>query len=155
MKTWTFALLAAASLVIGLVAFSSCQSSGAVPDAEPLPGDANFQGVWYSPQFERMFLRQDGDEVTGLFTYERGGRIEGTADGNVLTFEWTDAGSKETATRQMSGRGYFQLVQSEEKLELTGKWGYDESRTDGGPWEAEYIRELEDGDPETLEDLGN
>jgi hypothetical protein len=144
-------------LVVALVTLMStgCSGSNVVPKSQPLPGDSNFQGVWYSPQFERMFLTQEGDEVTGVYTYENGGRIEGTADGNVLTFNWKDAGNKQTATKQMSGKGYFQLVKTEQGLELTGQWGYDEQRDDGGPWEAEYIRELEPDDPTTLDELDN
>ena len=145
---------AAAAIALAFVfAIGGCVSSGSVPAGEPLPADQSFEGVWYSPQFDQMYLQQDGDEVTGVYTYEMGGKLEGTADGNVLRFEWKDAGDKQTATRSLSGRGYFQLVETENGYRLKGQWGYDESRSDGGPWNADFIRDIDASDPTTLDEL--
>jgi hypothetical protein len=150
-SNWSYlvALVAAVGLVM-----VSCKSGGeAVPDPQPLPSERDFTGVWYSKQFEHMHLKQRGDRVVGIFTYETGGRIEGTADGNVLTFQWTEPGDRQAAVRSQSGQGYFQLVKEGDKFMLEGEWGYGENRTGGGPWTAEYIRELEPEDPMTLEEL--
>ncbi|QDG53277.1 hypothetical protein FIV42_21780 [Persicimonas caeni] len=135
---------------VGLVA---CAGQQKVPKAQPMPAGKNFTGVWYSPQFEHMHLRQTGDKVSGIFTYEEGGTIEGEVDGNLLVFKWIEPGSKEKAKRTMKGRGYLQLVQDGEMTKLKGEWGYNEQATGGGPWTAEWVRELEPEDPLTLEDL--
>lgn len=124
-----------------------------IPDAQPRPSGVDFQAVWYSPQFEHMYLRQSGERITGIYTYESGGTLEGTVSGNLCKFTWTDPGSKDTATRTMQGRGYFQLVKEDGKLKLKGEWGYEKKRAGAGPWNAEYVRELESGDPVKLEDL--
>lgn len=132
---------------------AGCSSSQKVPDPGPKPSGADFQGFWYSPQFEQMYLRQSGSKVTGVYSYEDGGRLEGEVDGNLLVFEWTDPGSKKHAEKTMSGRGYFRLVREDETLKLKGEWGYDQEVTGAGPWEADYRRELESGDPSTIEQL--
>ena len=95
-------LIVAALFAIG-TGLAGCAASGDVPDPTPMPEDASFEGVWYSPQFEHMYLRQEGDSVRGVYAYKSGGRLEGTVNGNVLVFEWDDPGSKQKATRSMSG----------------------------------------------------
>lgn len=131
----------------------SSQQSSEVPDPGPMPKGASFQGVWFSQEFEHMYLRQSGSEVRGLYAYRTGGRLTGTVDGNLLKFDWVDPGSKQKAQKTMSGRGYLELVTENDKKKLVGEWGYDENYTGGGPWRAEFIREIEAGDPTKIEDL--
>ena len=100
-----------------------------------------------------MYLRQSGDKVTGVYAYKSGGRIEGTVDGNLMTFKWVDPGSKEKAQREMRGRGYFKLVREKKELKLKGEWGYEKDYSGAGPWNAEFIRELESGDPMQIQEL--
>jgi len=108
--------------LIGLLFGAGCGNKGqTIPDPGPLPSGADFAGVWYSPQFEHMYLRQTGNKVEGVYTYESGGTLEGTVDGNLLKFSWTDPGSKETATRTMKGRGYFRMVKEDDVLKLKGE----------------------------------
>lgn len=147
----------AALLVVGLFAASAgCADKGqTIPSSQPLSAQLQFEGVWYSPQFEHMFLRRQGDKVVGVYAYENGGRLEGTVDGNLLKFEWEDPGSKQHAQRGMSGHGYLQLVRKDGEPRLVGEWGYNADRTGGGPWNAEWIRKIESKDPETLEDIQN
>ncbi|MGM0557141.1 MAG: hypothetical protein ACQEVA_12230 [Myxococcota bacterium] len=150
-RTWSSLITLFA--LVGLV-LVGCKSGGqTVPDSQPLAAGQDFSGVWYSEQFEHMHLKQSGSRVVGIYTYKNGGRIEGTADGNVLRFQWSEPGDREAAVRAQSGKGYFQLVTEGEQTLLEGEWGYNDSRTGGGPWEAEYIRQLEPEDPMTLEDL--
>ena len=140
--------------LIGLLVGAGCGNKGQnIPDPGPIPSGADYAGVWYSPQFEHMYLRQTGNKVEGVYTYESGGTLEGTVDGNLLRFSWNDPGSKETATRTMEGHGYFRMVKEDDVLRLKGEWGYDEQYTGAGPWNAEYVRELESGDPMRLKDL--
>jgi hypothetical protein len=143
-------------LVVCLIATSlvACSSKKqVVPDPKPRPTGTSFGGVWYSDQFEHMFLRQQGDKVRGIYSYDYGGTLEGTVEGNLMKFQWIDPGSKEEARRSFEGRGYFQLVQEGDSVRLVGKWGYGESYTGGGPWTAERVRDIDPEDPQTLEDL--
>ncbi|MFP4597520.1 MAG: hypothetical protein ACLFVJ_04660 [Persicimonas sp.] len=140
----------AGMLVVGVAA---CSGQQEVPDSSPMPQGQSFSGVWYSSQFEHMHLRQSGDKVEGIYTYKNGGRIEGEVDGNILVFEWVEPGDKAKAQRTMKGKGYLALTVEADEAKLQGEWGYKENRTGGGPWKAEYIRELEPDDPLTLEAL--
>lgn len=143
-------LLVALATVLLAVAVG-CSQTQTVPSAQPMPAGKSFSGVWYSPQFEHMHLRQSGDQVSGIFTHDTGGKIEGTVNGNTLVFDWVEPGNKEQARRTMKGKGYLQLVAGD-KTRLVGEWGYDDQRTGGGPWKAEYVRELEPDDPLTLDE---
>lgn len=145
------------SLLLGaLLAFGlfGCAGKGDVPDPRPMPSEASFEGVWYSPQFEHMYLRQEGDTVRGVYAYKNGGTLKGTVQGNLLVFEWKDPGSKEQATRSMSGRGYLQLTRNDGgMLVLRGEWGYGEDRSGAGPWTAEWVREVDADDPSNLREM--
>lgn len=135
-----------------LLMLVGCGPSQKMPASTPLPAGTSYTGVWYSPQFEHMYLRQQGNEVRGIYTYKYGGTLEGTLDGNILKFKWIDPGDKAEARRSSKGQGYLQLLPDGESMKLVGEWGYNEDRTGGGPWEAKYIRELEPEDPRSLED---
>lgn len=130
-----------------------CSANPGLPQPVALPSGINFAGVWYSPQFEHMYLRQTGDEVRGIYSYKNGGTLEGTANGNLLTFVWIDPGDKQSATRSITGKGYLQLVKEGETVKVKGTWGYGENWQGGGPWEAEWVRDLQPDDPRSLEEL--
>ncbi len=149
MKTNLLLLALSAIFALGTL---GCGPSSKMPASKPLPSGTTFTGVWYSPQFEHMYLRQTGDEVRGIYTYKYGGTLEGTLDGNILKFKWIDPGSKEEARRGAKGEGYLQLLPDGESMKLVGEWGYDDNVAGGGPWEAEYVRELDKEDPRSLED---
>lgn len=146
--------LSALLLAVMSLSLSSCKSGPQLPEPKSMPAGASFEGVWYSQQFEQMFLRQSGDTVRGIYTYKYGGTIEGKVTGNLLVFKWIDPGDQTEARRTLKGSGYLQLVQGDEgRVFIKGRWGYNDSHHDGGPWEAEYIRELDAGDPRDLEDF--
>lgn len=139
-------------VLLAAVALAACASTPSVPSPQPLPEGKNFTGLWYSPQFEHMYLVQSGDVVRGVYAYREGGQLEGTVSGNVLTFRWHDPGSREHARRAMLGQGYLQLIVDEEgQARLVGEWGYGDNKTGAGPWEAEFVRELDPDDPLTIE----
>jgi hypothetical protein len=140
-------------LLLLALTWLGCSAAPTLPQSQPLPAGVDFGGVWFSPQFEHMYVRQTGDEVRGIYAYKDGGTFEGVANGNLLTLTWIDPGNKEQARRSHTGAGYLQLVKEGEQLKLVGEWGYGESRTGGGPWEAEFVRELEADDPRNLEEL--
>jgi hypothetical protein len=111
----------------------------------PMPEGGNFDGVFQSPAYGRMEFTVQGANVIGLYEGERHyGKIEGTINGDVLNFTWTqwkqDLQGKE---RTSTGHGYFRYIIDEEKTtasskmvhKLNGEWGYDADNA-GNPWKA-------------------
>ena len=104
-----------------------------------MPAGETFTGVWHSPQYGEMQLVQTGNSVIGEYTHdERRGRIQGTATGDLLRFEWTErrelVAGRPTTTR---GRGYFRFeVGDDTDRYIVGEWGHDDNETGGGPWRA-------------------
>ncbi len=145
-------MLMAIAMVVAMMGWG-CSSGPSVPDASPMPEGEDYSGMWYSEQFEHMFLKQEGDEVVGVYTYQGGGSIEGRVEGNLLLFDWYEPGDRQRARRSMEGKGYFQLRGGQEGPELEGQWGYRGDRQGAGPWNAEWIRDLEDRDPLDLSAL--
>jgi hypothetical protein len=87
-----------------------------------------------------MSLATQGSSVVGEFCQEdrnRFGRLEGTANGNVLTLHWiTNDVTMGGAVRQTEGSAIaqFSFVQAGENqgMRFTGTWGYDRSNAGGG-----------------------
>lgn len=131
--------------------FGACATTQGVPSAQPMPEGISFTGLWYSEQFEHMYLYQDGDQVEGVYAYGGGGTITGEVDGNRLLFGWEDPGNRDEVRRTMKGKGYLQIVEESDQFRLKGEWGYNQERRGAGPWTAEFIRGIEDDDPTTLE----
>ncbi len=154
MKAKTIGLLLVLVAVAGTMMMTvACQGFGGVPGAEPMPEGSSFSGLWHSEQFDHMYLHQDGDQVKGVYMYGGGGSIEGEVDGNLLLFSWHEPGDRQRARQDMSGKGYLQLEGQGDDQRLVGEWGYNEDRRGAGPWEAEFIREREDDDPTSLEEV--
>jgi len=108
----------------------------------PMPQGGTFTGVWYSPQYGTMNMVQTGSQVICEYEKdERRGRIEGTADGNLMRFQWTERRELVSGVHQTNrGRGYFQLRQDTEGFKIIGEWGIDDNETGGGPWNAVRAR---------------
>lgn len=108
----------------------------------PMPAGGTFTGVWYSPQYGTMNMVQTGSQVICEYEKdERHGRIEGTADGNLMRFQWTERRELVSGVPQTNrGRGYFQLRQDNEGYKILGEWGIDDNETGGGPWNAVRAR---------------
>ncbi len=133
------------TMVLGValaLAVGGCGGAGAgagVPAGGPMPDGGSFTGVWHSPQYGEMHLVQTGSSVVGEYTKdERRGRIQGTAQGNILRFEWSEqremVAQRPNVTR---GRGYFQYVIGEDGDHyIRGRWGVDQDVTGGGEWNA-------------------
>ncbi len=133
----------------------SCGPTHKLPEVKALPAGQTWSGVWYSKQYEHMYLRQIGDEVHGIYSQKDGGTIEGRANGNLLEFKWLDPGSKSEARRSLHGRGYLSMKRDGDLIILTGEWGYNEDNHGGGIWEAEFVRVADADDPRNLEELKN
>ncbi len=105
----------------------------------PMPAGQTFTGVWHSPQYGEMQMVQTGAQVIGEYTQdERHGRIQGTANGDLMRFEWTEERElvmgRPTTTR---GHGYFQFqIGADGDSYIVGEWGHDQNETGGGPWRA-------------------
>lgn len=141
-------MLLAVMVSVALVA--AC-SSGPSISADAMPDGKTYSGLWYSNQFEQMYLHQEGDRVRGVYTGGGGGEIEGQVEGNLLLYTWSQPGDRQAAQPSMDGEGYFHLVVQGGEPELVGEWGYDEPT--GTVWEAEWVRERKDHDPRDLEEL--
>jgi hypothetical protein len=106
----------------------------------PMPAGATFTGVWFSPQYGELHLEQNGSSAIGRYTKdERSGRLQGSVEGDVLRFEWTE--SRELIVgrpTETKGHGYFKIVKHEadDTWNLDGRWGTDASEHNGGPWTA-------------------
>jgi hypothetical protein len=104
-----------------------------------MPGGGNFTGVWHSPQYGEMHMVQTGSAVVGRYTKdERSGRIQGTVQGDVMRFEWTEDREMVSGVPSTSrGRGYFRYsIDQSGTHNVLGEWGIDDSETGGGPWNA-------------------
>lgn len=78
-----------------------------------------------------MVLVQVGDKVTGTYTGEETGTIEGTVKDGKLSYEWKQPNGE-------AGRGVFTL--SADGKEISGTWGNGQSETDGGTWKGKKIK---------------
>lgn len=129
-----------AALVLG--AILGCGGSQK-PKAGPLPQGAAFYGVWQSPQYGNMHLCQSGKKVIGDYVkHERRGRIQGTVDGDLLTFQWEDHRELvQGVPQERRGQGYFRIEIGEDGDQyLKGEWGMDDEMSGGGPWNAVKLR---------------
>lgn len=127
--------LSIATLAVG------CGGGGNRANVSPgaMPEGGSYTGIWHSPQYGEMHLVQTGTQVVGCYTKdERHGRIQGTVQGDLMRFEWSErremVSGRPTMTR---GRGYFQYsVGGDGDHYAQGQWGADDNETGGGPWNA-------------------
>jgi hypothetical protein len=106
----------------------------------PMPPNARWTGTYFT-NWGNMELVQQGTSVVGTFG-DRDGKIEGTVDGNVYTFHWSeDAKSSITSTKKrVEGSGvmkFFVAEAGEGKIDehrVEGTWGYGTETSGGGKW---------------------
>lgn len=133
-------------VVVGLLALAGCGGGGgarASVEIGTMPPGGTFTGVWFSPQYGEMHMRQTGTQVIGEYTKdERRGTIQGTVQGNVMRFEWRErrelVPGRPSETR---GRGYWRFVVGQDgRNNLLGEWGPGTDEIGGGPWNAYMLR---------------
>ncbi len=110
-----------------------------------MPSNGTFTGVWFSPQYGRMDLMQQGASVVGEYTKdERHGRLQGYAKGDVLRFEWHERREMIVGRPiETRGRGYFRyVVDADGDHKLVGEWGHDDDEIGGGPWNGVKSKKL-------------
>ncbi len=93
----------------------------AAPEVELAP--AALAPGTFDSNWGEVRLRVDGARVTGDYDYN-GGLIEGTLDGNVVRYRWTEASGG-------AGRGVWVVGSTGE---LVGTWGTENDEVRGGGW---------------------
>lgn len=134
MRTISAMVLGAALSLVG-----GCGGPGVNIPQGPMPQGGSFTGVWHSPQYGEMHMVQTGAQVIGEYTKdERRGRIQGTAQGNVLRFEWTEQREMVSGVPVTTrGRGYFvYAIDDAGDHVVQGRWGVDNDNNSGGEWNA-------------------
>jgi hypothetical protein len=130
-------------VVLGL----GCGGGNPALKAGPMPDKGSFSGVYFSPQYGEMHMVQNGSAVVGKYKKdERSGTIQGEADGNLMTFEWTEYKAMvSNRPQQTRGHGYFRYMidASSGDHVIKGHWGLDESNENGGEWNAYKSRTRE------------
>ncbi len=128
-----------------LVGCGSHRANRASIAPQPMPATGSFTGVYFSPQYGRMDIAQNGQTVVGEYTRdERRGQIQGLAVGNVLRFTWTEKRELVVGRPTIStGKGYFRyIIDRDGNHKLLGEWGHDQSEVGGGPWNAVKSKKL-------------
>ena len=95
-----------------------------------MPENGTFTGVYYSPQYGEMHMVQNGNAVVGKYKKdERGGKIQGEVDGDLMRFEWTEYKAMVSNRPQTTrGHGYFRYMVDASNGDhlLKGRWGLDD-----------------------------
>jgi hypothetical protein len=99
-----------------------------------MPADASFKGKWFSEEYKTIKLYQQADgKIFGTFTLQKGGTLEGYAQGGVLVFDWYAEGDMTEGTKDIRGKGYF--VISDDGKSFKGERGI-LSKHQGRAWSA-------------------
>jgi hypothetical protein len=111
-----------------------------------MPEGGTFTGVWFSPEYGEMHMRQSGASVIGRYSKdERSGRVQGNVEGDIMRFEWTEKRELLAGRSvQTKGHGYFRISKddADKTYKLVGEWGNDAAERGGGPWTAVKSRTM-------------
>lgn len=105
------------------------------PTAGAMPAMGNWDGVYFSEAYGRMELSDNGNgTIIGLYEGERfHGKIEGSAEGDLLNFKWTQWNEELNGkSRETTGHGFFRYITKQEGTTekprtthfIEGEWGY-------------------------------
>jgi hypothetical protein len=132
------------TLALALVACGGTQLPPIV--VKSMPEGGSFTGVWFSPEYGEMHMRQSGASAIGRYSKdERSGRIQGHVEGDVMRFEWTEKRELLAGRSvQTKGHGYFRITKddADKTWKLAGEWGNDAAERGGGPWTAVKSRTM-------------
>lgn len=118
--------------------FVACTPKEVLP-TQAMPAGASFEGRWYSDFGDvKLSIAQDG-KYYGTFDYQDG-EIFGELRDGVLLFDWIQPGDFAVGRREVRGKAYF--VMGADGKKFTGRWGYNESYTNGGSWNGEKAPNL-------------
>ncbi len=128
--------------ILALAFAGGCGGGSKLPPihAKSMPEGGSFTGVWFSPQYGELHLRQDGSTAIGRYTKdERAGKLQGSVEGDIMRFEWTEQRELIVGRPvQTKGHGYFRIIRddAEDTWKIVGEWGHDAAERGGGPWNA-------------------
>jgi hypothetical protein len=135
-KSRTLQIMGVCALAAPLLAFA--------PAAQ---AQDDFSGSWRSNVADHMHMHQDGDRVTGDFSF-RDGQITGHVRDGVLEGIWTQSTSDRRCDESRMGThywGHFFLNLSDDGEKFQGRWSYcEDDRGTGGEWHGERRHHRED-----------
>lgn len=128
---------------LGFCGMTGCAKPDAAVPTAAMPAGQTFSGLWYTNAFGDMKLtqREDGT-VRGEYDKPKNSVIEGTVEGGVMKFSWSQPGDFQVARREVSGHAYLILFMGEDGPEVKGEWGYGDNYTGGGEWTARKALEI-------------
>lgn len=132
--------LSTLTLFGGVVLMNACSAppKNLVKPGPPVRG-LNLNGGYDCQQFGFMNLRHTGNTVRGTYDGLRNngdnGTIVGKIEGDVVWVDWVQPGNIEEAILPKKGKAWWRITQRGAHLE--GKWGYDDSKDNGGEWIAD------------------
>ena len=102
------------------------------PSEEVLP----WTGVWESSQWGTMELLQNGNTVTGTYSWDEG-KIEGTVSGTTLRGTWSESPSYAPP----DDAGDFEFTLSADGNSFSGQWRYGSDGEWDGDWTGQKTNE--------------
>ena len=143
------------ALTLALALAGCAGSSTPALVVKSMPEGGSFTGVWFSPEYGEMHMRQSGASAIGRYSKdERSGRIQGHVEGDIMRFEWTEKRELLAGRAvQTKGHGYFRIVNdpADKTFKLAGEWGNDAAERGGGPWTAVKSKSMQP----RVDDKGN
>lgn len=137
LKSCSFMFILITASVSGFIGCSA-PPKNLIKPGPPVVG-LNLSGGYDCIHFGYMKLRHTGNTVRGTFEGVRrngdNGTLVGKIEGDIVWLDWVQPGDIEQALLPTKGKGYWRISQRGAHIE--GKWGYDESRDDGGLWVAD------------------
>jgi hypothetical protein len=122
-RHFCYGLVLAATLA-GLSGCGAVSAASSRPKPEPMPPNAQWQGVYQGPYHIQLEIETRGNQATGSWRAIGGreGQFSGTVSGNLLVLDYTENGV--TSSEAWSGRGYFVYQTGTSGAdEISGEWG--------------------------------
>jgi hypothetical protein len=122
--------------------------AGQMPDGEV------WTGVYFNPVYGYMHLIDRDGKIWGRYKWanqSHWGEINGTADGNVVHYDWTEYDTSPVAPGEArKGHGYWVYKLNKDHIgALTGEFGLDDDETGAGKWEALKMKNMK-ADPDSV-----
>ena len=130
-------------LLISLFGSHVLSACGGASKPKIIPGPSipglDLSGGYDCAQFGFIKIKQMGNSIQGSYEGVRrlgdNGTFKGRIEGDLLWIDWIQPGDLNAAILPTHGKGWLR-IQNQGQI-LRGRWGYDDSREDGGEWLAE------------------
>lgn len=136
------------------VTIAACHSGGAaeskVAAVKPgeMPVGGKWAGVYYNQIYGYLHITETGSGMVGRWKTSDGtrwGEMSGTAEGNLIRFEWTEHKMGMVGPTSITkGKGYFVYKRPDGDNvddELHGEWGLEDSEV-GNTWDCTKQRNM-------------